>query len=197
MPEPPKNTALTAALACSRADYRAKWYAVDQELHELCSRSQSQDDYANVYVKVVIIGRVYAAGISRSSRADGDREAAVAQGIVRQAAEIDAALEALTSAQFNRATATRLIELHARTARGSNSTQASGGSSRSCRSTCISTAPSFPILDSRAETSIGGFVDWTSLYRIREAIGRPPNWLTSYYNFVTAFALTSSLGCFN
>ena len=144
LPEPPKNTALTAALARSRADYRAKWYAVDQELHELCSRSPNQDDYADVYVKVVIIGRVYAAGISRSSRADGDREAAVAQGIVRQAAEIDAALEALTSAQFNRATATRLIELHARTARGSNSTQASGGSSRSCRSTRISTAPSFP-----------------------------------------------------
>lgn len=93
MPEPPKNTALTAALARSRADYRAKWYAVDQELYELCSRRPSQDDYADVYVKVVIIGRVYAAGISRSSRADGDREAAVAQGIVRQAAEIDAALE--------------------------------------------------------------------------------------------------------
>jgi hypothetical protein len=38
---------------------------------------------------------VYAAGISRSSRAEGDREAAVAEEIVGQAGELEVVLEAL------------------------------------------------------------------------------------------------------
>jgi hypothetical protein len=45
-----------------------------------------------------------------------------------------------------------------------------------------------PIFDSRAEASIG---DWESVYRIRDAIGRPPDWLTPYYNFATAFVALS------
>jgi hypothetical protein len=48
-----------------------------------------------------------------------------------------------------------------------------------------------PIFDSRAELSIGGLIDWTSVHRIREAIGRPSDWLTRYYNFATAFVALS------
>ena len=191
MSEPPVNTTLTAVLARSRADYRARWYAVDQELYELCSRRPSQHDFADVYAKVVIIGRVYAAGISRSSRADGDREAAVAQGIVRQAAEIDAALKALASVQFNRATAARIIELHARTARGLKQYTGERWLQSFVSKYLHFHCTLVPILDSRAETCIGGLVDWTSVYSIRAAIGRPPDWLTGYYNFATAFVALS------
>jgi hypothetical protein len=48
-----------------------------------------------------------------------------------------------------------------------------------------------PIYDSRAEANIGEFVDWGSVYHIRDAIGRPADWLTRYYNFATAFVALS------
>jgi hypothetical protein len=189
--EPLTSTGLTTGLTRSRADYQAKWYAVDQELYELCRRRPGQRDFADVYAKVTIIGRVYAAGISRSSRADGDREAAVAEGVVRHAAEMEAVLETLAGAQFDRVTTARIIELHAHTTRGLK--QYTG--ERSLQS-FVSKYLHFhcelvPIFDSRAEASIGEFVDWGSVYRIREAVGRPSDWLTRYYNFATAFVALS------
>jgi hypothetical protein len=189
--EPPSSSiGLTAALARSRADYGAKWHVVDQELYQLCRRRPSHRDFADVYAKVTIIGRVYAAGISRSSRADGDRESAVAQGIIRQAAAIDAALETLASAPFSRVTATRMIELHAQVARGLKQHTGDRWLQSFVSKYLHFHCEHVPIFDSRAETSIGQFVDWASVYRLREAVGRPSDWLTRYY-FATAFVALS------
>lgn len=184
---PLTSTELTVVLARARADYQAHWRAVDQELYELCRRRSSQRTFADVYAKVTIIGRVYAAGISRSSRAAGDREAAVAHGIVQQAAEMEAALDVLAGGQFDRVTTTQVIELHACITRGLK--QHTGG--RQWQS-FVSKYLHFhcglvPIFDSRAEASIGTFVDWREVYAIRQAIGRSPDWPTRYYNFATAF----------
>jgi hypothetical protein len=45
-----------------------------------------------------------------------------------------------------------------------------------------------PIFDSRAEASIGRFVDWTvAVNQTRATLGRPPDSPTRYYNFATAF----------
>lgn len=191
MSEPLSSTGLTAALVRSRANYQSKWCGVDLELYELCRRRPGHQDFADVYAKVAIIGRVYAAGISRSSRAEGDREAAVVQGIVQQAAVIETALEALPGAQFNRETAARIIELHAKTTRGLK--QHTG---ERWLQSFVSKYLHFhcglvPIFDSRAEQNIGEFVDWEGVYRLRDAIGRPSDWLTRYYNFATAFVALS------
>jgi len=63
------------ALSVAVKNYRTTWQTVDTELYELCQRRPGQRAFADVYPKVAVIGRVYAAGISRSSRASGDREA--------------------------------------------------------------------------------------------------------------------------
>lgn len=59
---------LTARLAQAIASYEAGWKPVDSELYDLCGRRSSQDDFADVYTKVAIIGRVYEAGVARAWR---------------------------------------------------------------------------------------------------------------------------------
>jgi hypothetical protein len=189
--EPETGLPLATALARSQADYQAKWCGVDQELYELCRRRPSQKDFVDVYAKVTIVGRVYAAGISRSSRAEGDREAAVAEGVVQQAAQIDAAVKTLSGAQFNRETTAQVIELHARTTRGLKQHTGERWLQSFVSKYLHFHCELVPIYDSRAEANIGGFVDWGSVYRIRDAIGQPADWLTRYYNFATAFVALS------
>ena len=65
---------LAASLARAIENYRTAWQSVDSELYDLCHRRPSQRAFADVYTKVVIIGRVDAAGISRTVRVDGDPE---------------------------------------------------------------------------------------------------------------------------
>jgi hypothetical protein len=45
------------------------------------------------------------------------------------------------------------------------------------------------VYDSRAGGAIGRFVSWPAVYSVRDSIGRPADWLTSYYNFATAFVV--------
>lgn len=178
---------LAAALSQAIEGYRATWQPVDSELYDLCRRRASQRAFADVYTKVTIIGRVYAAGIPRTVRADGDPEAAVARGIMEQADLIDKTLHALADAQLDRATAGQVIELHARTARGLR--PHTGGT---WQQSFVSKYLHFhcdlvPVYDSRAEAAIGRFVSWPAVYGVRNSIGRPADWLTRYYNFATAF----------
>lgn len=107
-----QGTGLRAEPARAIEDYSSKWQAVDEELYELCRRRASQQNFADVYAKVVMVGRVYAAGISRSSRAPGDREAEVARGLVDAAGLIEHAQGKLAGREFDRATAIEIVELH-------------------------------------------------------------------------------------
>ena len=75
---PSNGSDLAASLAWAIDNYRATWQPVDSELYALCHRRPSQRVFADVFAKVAIIGRVYAAGISRTVRVDGNPEAAVA-----------------------------------------------------------------------------------------------------------------------
>lgn len=94
-PDPSNEPDLDSSLARAIENYRATWQPVDSELYDLCQRRPSQRAYADVHAKVAIIGRVYAAGISRTVRVGGDPEAAVARGLMQQAALIDETLYAL------------------------------------------------------------------------------------------------------
>jgi hypothetical protein len=108
---------LAASLAHAIENYRTTWQPIDSELYDLCRRRPSQHAFADVHAKVTIIGRVYAAGISRTVRVD-DPEAAIARGLTEQAALIDDTLHALADSQFDRATARQIIELHTQVTRG-------------------------------------------------------------------------------
>ena len=55
---------LTGRLTKAISSYEARWKTVDKELYDLCHRRPSLDDFADVYTKVAIIGRVYEAGVA-------------------------------------------------------------------------------------------------------------------------------------
>jgi hypothetical protein len=188
MAVPLTDADLSAKLSRARADYQVRWHTVDQELYGLCQRRPSHRSFDDVYAKVTIIGRVYTAGVLRSSRAVGDREAEAARGIVQQAAQIDAALEALAGVTFGRPAAEQIIGLHGSITHGL--LPHTGGRwlqsfvSKYLHFHCMLT----PIFDSRAEARIGAFVDWTvAVNQTRAMLTRPPGSLTRYYNFATAF----------
>jgi len=65
---------LTARLAHAIKGYEASWKSVDNELYDLCRRRPGYDDFADVYTKVAVIGRVYEAGVARAWRGEGDPE---------------------------------------------------------------------------------------------------------------------------
>jgi hypothetical protein len=194
LPNPPEKSALAAALGAARTDYAAKWQVADHELYDLCRRRPSHQDFSDVYAKVTIIGRVYAAGILRSSAAPGDREAAVAEGIRAQADQIDEGLATLSGKRLGLTTIAGIIGLHGRITRDL------------CPHTGDKLLQSFvskylhfhcslvPIYDSRAAESIGSFVARQRVYNIRKQIGQPTGRLIAYCNFATAFlALTEQL----
>lgn len=191
MTKPLSIADLLTELSSAQADYRSKWQTIDQELYGVCRRRPSHQDFGDVYAKVTIIGRVYAAGILRSSRAAGDREAAAASGISQQGARIEAALQGLAAIALDRAAAAQIIELHARTTRDLKEHTGDRWLQSFVSKYLHFHCAFVPIYDSRAEANIGRFVDWAEVYQMREAIGRPPDWLTRYYNFATAFVVLS------
>jgi hypothetical protein len=156
-------------------------------LYELCRRRSRHDDFADVYAKVAIIGRVYAAGISRSSRADGDREAAVATGLAGLGTMIKDHLADIPGRELERSVLAQIIDLHARVCREllphTGGTWQQSFVSKYLHFHC----PIVPIFDSRAEGAIGRFVDWPTVHGARMAIGRRRSWPVRYYNFATAF----------
>ena len=180
---------LELAISAAVKDYRATWQAVDMELYELCQRKPGQQTFDDVYPKVAIIGRVYVAGISRSSRASGDREAAVARGLVSLADMIEEALRDLAGRPFDRATTAQAVELHGRVTRGLRQ-HAGGVWLTSFVSKYLHFHSStIPIYDSLAQQSIGRFVNWQAVTGVRASMADLPDWTRAYRNFAAAFAI--------
>jgi hypothetical protein len=180
---------LKAALKRAIENYEATWQQVDTELYDLCLRRPSHRTFADVYTKVAMIGRVYEAGIARAVRVSGNREAAVARGLIEQADLIDKTLDALEGKQFDRATAAQIVELHGRVTRGLE--PCAGGVwltsfvSKYLHFHC----PLVPIYDSIAAGAIGRFVDWGAVYQVRVSLLDLPDWSRAYRNYVAAFVV--------
>ncbi len=185
--EPPQRIDLAAELACAVASYRSAWQAVDSELYQLCRSRLSQRNFVDVYAKVVVIGRVYAAGISRSSRALGDREAEVARGLIEVADLIEESLGELTGGEFDRATAVEVVRLHGSVTRSLLSRTGDVWLTSFVSKYLHFHCDIFPIYDSRAAKTIGRFVSWPVVSSVRAAIAEPADWDRAYYNFVAAF----------
>jgi hypothetical protein len=168
-------------------NYRVTWQPVDAELYDLCRRRPSQRSFADVYTKVAIIGRVYAAGLSRSSRADADAEAEVTRGLIGLADLIEQSLGNLAGRQFDRVTAAQIVELHGRVTRGllphTGETWQQSFVSKYLHFHC----DLVPIYDSNAQGAIGRFVNWRLVGPVRDSMAEAPDWARAYRNFVAAF----------
>lgn len=180
---------LEAALKQATENYQATWQQVDTELYDLCRRRPSQRNFADVYPKVAMIGRVYAAGIARTVRVSGDREATVARGLIEQADLIDAALNVLEGKQFDRATAAQIIELHGRVTKGikphTGGVWLTSFVSKYLHFHC----PLVPIYDSIATGAIGRFINWHAVAQVRALLMDLPDCAWAYRNYVGAFVV--------
>jgi hypothetical protein len=178
---------LDAALKHAIENYEATWQQVDTELYNLCRRRPSQRTFADVYAKVAMIGRVYVAGIARAVRVSGNREAAVARGLITQADLIDETLKALEGKQFDRATAAQIVELHVRVTKGLEP-HTGGVSLTSFVSKYLHFhCPLVPIYDGITAGAIGRFVDWGAADQVRTPLMDLPDWSRLYRNYVASF----------
>lgn len=62
----PLQSDLTRRLTEATTNYEARWKPVDSELYNLCGRRPGHRDFADVYTKVAMIGRVYEAGVAQA-----------------------------------------------------------------------------------------------------------------------------------
>lgn len=181
------NTGLAAQLSGAIERYQATWQPVDSELYSLCRRRPGQRSFADVFAKVAIIGRVYEAGIARSSQAPGDREAAIARGLAEHADLIEPALGNLAGRRFDRESAAEIVELHGHVCRAllpaTSGTWQQSFVSKYLHFHCDIIA----IYDSRAQEAIGRHVNWDAVTPVREALGSLPEWARYYRNFTAAF----------
>jgi len=178
-PEPADGLDLGAKLARAIDGYRATWRTVDAELYDLCRRRPSQRIFADVYAKVAVIGRVYVAGVSRSSHAPGDREAEMARGLIGLADLIEETLADLAGRQFDRATAAQIVEPH------TGDVWLPSFVSKYLHFHC----DRVPIYDSNAASVIGCFVDRRLVADVRALMTDVPVCALAYRKFVAAFVV--------
>jgi hypothetical protein len=185
--EPPDEPDLTARLSQAIKSYEASWKPVDSELYDLCARRPRQNDFADVYTKVAIIGRVYEAGVARAWRSAGDPETEVTHVLIEQADLIQTGLQHLQKRPFDRQTAPAIVELHGHTARAishrSGHVFLASFVSKYLHFHC----PIVPIYDSNSQHAIGKLVDRGLADPIRETMAKLPEWARAYRNFVAAF----------
>jgi hypothetical protein len=108
---PNEDHDLTVRLTKAINGYEAKWKTVDKELYDLCRRRPSLDDFADVYTKVAVIGRVYEAGVARAWRGEGDPESEVTHVLIEQADLIQKGLRRLENRSLDRRAAAGAVEL--------------------------------------------------------------------------------------
>ena len=178
---------LTARLTYAIKSYEASWKSVDNELYDLCRRRPGHDDFADVYTKVAIIGRVYEAGVARAWRGEGDPESEVTRVVIEQADLIRNGLQSLENRSFDQQTAARIIELHGHIARAISHRTAGVFFASFVSKYLHFHSPVVPIYDSNAQAAIGQLVDWKLVGPIREALATLPEWARAYRNFVAAF----------
>jgi hypothetical protein len=180
---------LTGRLNEAVKSYEVSWKPVDGELYELCRRRSSHGDFAGVYTKVAMIGRVYEAGVARAWRGEGDPETEIARVLIEQADLIEGGLHRLEGRPFRRQTAAEIVELHGRIARAishrTNGVFLASFVSKYLHFHC----PIVPIYDSNAQAAIGQFVDWEEVTPIRDVMAELPEWARAYRNFVAAFVV--------
>jgi hypothetical protein len=186
-PKPLITTDLAKQLSKATTDYEANWKHADRELYELSRRRPRHKDFSDVYPKVVIVGRVYAAGLSRSWRGKGDPEIGIANALVGQAPFIDEGLDRLAryEGHFSRGAGREIVELHR------DVTTAISHRSGKFLTSFVSKylhfhCPVVPIFDSRADAAMSKLIDRRGRL-VRNALTELPNGIPAYRTYLAAF----------
>jgi hypothetical protein len=180
---------LATQLSLAIKDYEARWQSVDVELYDLCRRRASHRDFADVYTKVAVIGRVYQAGISRAFRASGDPEATVARGLVDQAELIEEQSAALGGRVFDRSTVLAIVELHGRITRGLAACTGNVWLTSFVSKYLHFHCSIVPVYDANAAGSIRHFVDRQAAASVRDSMVTLQDCAKAYRNFASAFVV--------
>jgi hypothetical protein len=165
--------------------YQRTWRAVDFELYALCGRRghQRRDD---VYTKVTVINRVYAAGIARTLGAAG--EELVADALLAIGDRLRTSLAAIENSDvLNPPLANEIVKAHG-SVTGELADRTGGKWLTSFTSKYLHFhRPSFPIFDDRARVALGGWLVASGIRRDREAVEMPARWDRAYFAFVQSF----------
>lgn len=186
---PNEELDLTGRLTKAISSYEARWKAVDKELYDLCRRRPSLDDFADVYTKVAIIGRVYQAGVARAWRGKGDPESEITRVLIEQADLIQKGLQRLENRSFDQQAAADIVELHGHVARAISHRTAGVFLTSFVSKYLHFHCAIVPIYDSYAQATIGKLVDRDLVGPIRDALSTLPEWARAYLNFVAAFVV--------
>jgi hypothetical protein len=190
--EPNEEPDLASRLAQAITVYKAGWKPVDDELYNLFRRRPSHRDYSDVYTKVVMIERVYRAGIVRAfkGKAKAKAEIIVARELIAQADLLEEHLAAFDSHELDRQTALEIVELHGRI------TASLAPSADAWLTSFVSKylhfhCPIVPVYDSKAAGSVSGFVksptDKRSVASLRRSMRDLHPSSRAYRRFVAAF----------
>ncbi len=157
--EPLNEPDLTARLSQAIRRYEASSKPVDSELYDLCRRRR-HDDFADLYTKVAIVGRVYEAGVARAWRGEGDPETEITRVLIEQADLIQSGLQRLESHLFDRQAAGEIVELHGDVTRAISHRSGNVFLASFVSKYLHFHSPIVPIFDSNAQAAIGNLVDW-------------------------------------
>jgi len=183
------QSVFTTRLSQAVKSYEAGWKSVDDELYEVCRRRPSHRNFADVYTKVAMIGRVYEAGVVRSWRGGGDPETEITHVLMAQAGVIESRLRKLEDRAFDRQTADEIVELHGRIARAISHENEDKFLTSFVSKYLHFHCPMVPIYASRAHGAISQYVDRRRVRRIGRAMIQLPEWSLAYRRFVAAFVV--------
>jgi hypothetical protein len=190
--EPHNEPDLASRLAQAITAYEAGWKPVDDELYDLFRRRSSHRDYRDVYTKVVMIERVYRAGVVRAFKAKANAETTVARELLPQADLLEEQLATLAGQTLNGKTALQIVELHGRI------TASLAPSADVWLTSFVSKylhfhCPIVPVYDSKAAGSVGGFfkspTDRRSVAPLRRSMRNLHPSARAYRSFVPPFVV--------
>lgn len=174
---------LVADFMAAKRDYEGRWREVDRVLYDVAAE-RGHGDMDDVYTKVVLVNRVYAAGLSRSSRGPGDPETDVAHGLVSISDELGSRLASLADRPLNAALVTDIVGLHHAVAKSLLGFTGDRWMTSFVSKYLHFHAPCVPIFDDRAVAAVAKYA---ATCGDRHYLVEPEWRVAAYWNFVRRF----------
>jgi hypothetical protein len=181
---------LARQLDQAMTSYRAGWQSVDSELYELCRRRSNSQDFGDVYAKVVVISRIYNAGLNRAWKGsrNPDPEVQIAKCLISHAGLVMDPLRELVDQPLNRASLVKIVALHGQLTRLLSNPAGNVWLTSFVSKYLHFHCPIVPVYDSLARARIRrGLIDGQSVRSTQAAAAEPEGRVLAYYRFATAF----------
>lgn len=173
---------LVADFMAAKRDYEGRWREVDKVLYDVAA-GRGHEDMNDVYTKVVLVNRAYAAGLSRSSRGPGDPETDVAQGLVSISDELGSRLASLADRSLDAALVTDVAGLHHMVTKSLLGFTGDRWMTSFVSKYLHFHVPCVPIFDDRAVAAVARYSGMVECQEVVE-----PEWrVTAYWSFLRRF----------